>query len=232
MGQVFFAGGKVDMEGLEIPENFEDATWAQIVAACQMDKVPDTWVVGDQKAMTINGTDYLIDIIGKDHDKYSDGRGTAPLTLQLHDCYAEDKAMNSTNTNIGGWTDSAMRNTHLPAILALMPPEVQAGIREVNKMTSAGNSSTTINTTADKLFLLSESEVTGSVTGSQSGEGSQYEYYAAGNSKLKEKDGYIGDWWTRSPAGGDATFCCVTEFDSIQFTSASAENWVSFAFCF
>ena len=26
------------------PENFADATWEQIIAACQNNEVPDTWV--------------------------------------------------------------------------------------------------------------------------------------------------------------------------------------------
>lgn len=143
---------------------FANNTWAKIIKACQNKEVPETWVVGNQKAMTINGADYLIDIIGKNHDNYSDGSGKAPLTFQLHDCYGTQYAMNSSGTNRGGWKSCAMRSTHLPAILALMPTEVQNGIREVNKLTSAGSKSATINTTADKLFLLSEIEIFGSVS--------------------------------------------------------------------
>ena len=127
--------------GIQYPyeANFADNTWEQIIAACQKKIIPTTWKVGDQKAMTIGGTDYLIDIIGINHDDYSDGSGKAPFTFQLHDCYGETKNMNSSNTNAGGWTSCSMRSTHLPAILALMPTEVQNGIREVNKLTSAGS---------------------------------------------------------------------------------------------
>ena len=134
--------------GIQYPyeANFADNTWEQIIAACQEKIIPTTWKVGDQKAMTIGGTDYLIDIIGINHDTYAAG-GMAPLTFQLHDCYADKKRMNSSNTNSGGWTSCAMRQTHLPAILALMPTEVQNGIREVNKLTSAGSNSATACTT-------------------------------------------------------------------------------------
>ena len=65
---------------------FANNDWATIIAACQRKQVPETWAVGDQKEMTI-GQPYMIDIIGKDHDTYADGSGTAPLTLQMHDCY-------------------------------------------------------------------------------------------------------------------------------------------------
>ena len=126
-----------------LKDTFADNDWSAIIAACQSGSVPDTWVVGNSKTMTINGTSYQVDIIGKSHDTYTAG-GTAPLTFQLHDCYATTYQMNSSNTNAGGWTSCAMRSTHLPAILALMPSEVQAGIKEVNKLTSAGSQSSTM----------------------------------------------------------------------------------------
>ena len=151
--------------GIQYPyeANFADNTWEQIIKACQRGAVPETWAVGNHKTMMINGASYQVDIIGKNHDTYAAG-GKAPLTFQLHDCYADAKAMNSSNTNSGGWKNSAMRTTHLPAILALMPTEVQNGIREVSKKASVGGASSTIETVSDKLFLLSEVEIFGSTT--------------------------------------------------------------------
>ena len=213
-------------------KNFANNSWEAIIAACQSGSVPDSWVVGNSKTMTINGTSYQIDIIGKNHDTYTAG-GTAPLTFQMHDCYGETKNMNSSNTNEGGWTSCAMRHTHLPAILALMPSEVQAGIKEVNKLTSAGSQSSTINTTADKLFLLSEIEIFGSTTNSKSGEGSQYAYYSAGNSKVKNLNGSANGWWERSPYGSGSTrFCSVSSSGDASDYTASNSRGVAFGFCF
>ena len=211
---------------------FSNNSWEAIIAACQSGNVPNRWAVGDSKMMTIGGTDYKIDIIGKNHDTYTAG-GTSPLTFQLHDCYETAYAMNSSNTNSGGWTSCKMRSTRLPAILALMPTEVQNGIREVNKLTSAGNQSATINTTADKLFLLSEIEIFGRVDYSNSGEGTQYDYYKAGNSKAKMLSGYQWDWWERSPCGIDPTsFCIVDSYSDTNYNDANGPLGVAFAFCF
>ena len=211
---------------------FGNNSWATIIAACQAKKIPTTWKVGDSCNMTINGTSYQVDIIGKNHDTYTAG-GTAPLTFQLHDCYADTKAMNSSNTNSGGWTSCAMRQTHLPAILALMPTEVQNGIREVNKLTSAGGQSGKINTTADKLFLLSEVEIFGDFSYSKSGEGTQYDYYKAGNSKAKKQNGYTERWWERSPfARNSAFFCQVYSNGDADICSARDAFGVAFGFCF
>ena len=215
-----------------LKDNFADNDWASIIAACHSGSVPSTWVVGNSKTMTINGASYQVDIIGKNHDTYASG-GKAPLTFQLHDCYGETKNMNSSNTNSGGWTSCAMRSTHLPAILALMPTEVQNGIREVNKLTSAGSQSATINTTADKLFLLSEIEIFGSVSYSKSGEGTQYDYYKAGNSKVKKFNGSASYWWERSPGGSNSTrFCDVSGSGGANYNGASSARGVAFGFCF
>ena len=141
--------------------------------------------------------------------------------------------MNSTSTNNGGWTSCDMRQTHLPAILSQMPTEVQNGIREVNKLTSAGNQSATINTTADKLFLLSEIEIFGSVSYSKSGEGTQYDYYKAGNSKVKKFNGSVNLWWERSPHGSNsAAFCRVNGNGDASYGTASGARGVAFGFCF
>lgn len=215
-----------------LKDNFADNDWSAIIAACHSGSVPSSWVAGNSKTMTINGTSYQVDIIGKNHDTYTAG-GKAPLTFQLHDCYADTKAMNSSGTNSGGWTSCAMRSTHLPAILALMPTAVQNGIREVNKLTSAENQSATINTTADKLFLLSEIEIFGSVINSKSGEGTQYDYYKAGNSKVKNYSGSAINWWERSPYGRNSvSFCVVGVGGNPAYNSAGYEAGVAFGFCF
>ena len=226
---IFSRGGAISL----YDPTFANNDWSKIIQACQRNAVPDTWAVGNSKPMTINGTEYNIDIIGKNHDTYSDGSGTAPLTFQLHECYATTYAMNSSNTNVGGWTSCAMRTTHLPAILALMPSEVQASIKEVNKLTSAGNTSSTINTTADKIFLLSEIEVFNSTTYSFSGEGTQYEYYKLGNSKVKYLSGSANIWWLRSPNKSYYTqFCVDNTTDNVDYNNANNSYGVAFGFCF
>ena len=228
-----FVIGTQSMTLLPVDPVFSNSSWAEIIAACHAGFVPDTWAVGDSKPMVINGTNYQIDIIGKNHDVHTDGSGTAPLTFQLHDCYADTNPMNSSNTSRGGWASCAMRSTHLPDILALMPTEVQNGIREVNKLTSASGASATINTTADKLFLLSEIEIFGEATYSVAGEGTQYAYYKAGNSKVKKLNVSADYWGERSPAGGSSEYFCIVDNDGTVFGyTAGFAQGVAFGFCF
>ena len=214
---------------------FSENEWADIIEACHSGEVPDAWVADGTcyKDMLINGTNYRIDIIGKNHDDLSDGTGKAPLTFQLHDCYTIAYPMNDTNTNVGGWRDCQMRTQTMPALKALLPAEVQAGIRPVNKLTSAGNQSSSIVTTSDELFLPSEVEVFGSITNSFSGEGKQYDYYKAGNSKVKNLNGSARWWWGRSPYSVYSTsFCGVNGGGYAHWDTASTSRGVAFGFCF
>lgn len=222
----------INITAMAIQPNFADNTWDVIIEACHTDSVPDTWVTTDSKTMTIGGKSYHVDIIGKNHDTYTAG-GIAPLTFGLHDCYGTKSNMNSSNTNSTGWNGSKMRTETLPAILAKMPENIQNGIRAVNKRTATSGSSGTIKTTSDKLFTFSEMEVYGGTTYSYSGEGKQYDYYKAGNSKVKKVGSTNSRWWLRSPGAynGDI-FCAVNADGSINSSGASNSYGVCFGFCF
>lgn len=212
---------------------FLENSWEQIIKACQLDKVPDTWKIGDYKPMIIDGTIYQVDIIGINHDRYSDGTGNAPLTFQLHDCYSTTYGMNIGSTNAGGWEACEMRKTFLPAILALMPSEVQTGIREVSKLSGAGSQNNTMVTTSDKLFLLAEIEIVGGTAYGSGREGVQYAYYSAGNTRIKKVSSTARKWWNRSPSTSSPfQFGCIDTSGSAAADTVNLSNGVSFGFCF
>ena len=136
------------------------------------------------------------------------------------------------------WNNCVMRKTHLPLILSLMPVEVQNGIKTVSKYTHSNKNSTAgVYSWEEKLFLLSEVEVMGSVTYSVAGEGSQYAYYAAGNSKIKTfwyNNQYVNSpWSTRSPSPQNTNkWCHITNQGASSTDVGTTTYGVSFAFCF
>lgn len=222
--------GTQSMSLFSVDPVFANNSWAGVVTACRRGTVPSTWVVGDSMPMTIGGTDYQVDIIGKSHDDYYDGSGKAPLTFQLHDCYGTGYGMNDTETVVGGWKSSKMRTEYLPSILALMPQSVKNGIREVNKKSAATESS--IVTSADKLFLLSEIEIFGSRVVSAAGEGEKYSYYTTAN-RVKTKNGTATIWWQRSQNfAGAGGFGFVGQQGGTNGGDITNLYGVSFAFCF
>ncbi len=197
---------------------FTNNTWEQIIWACQTNSVPDTWAVGGSKTMLIDGVEQQIDIIGKNHDTYSNNSGTAPLTLQLHD-YVE----------IDSWSLSKV-----DAMISLLPNYIADNIKNVDKTRWAGVSVGVIEE-SKKLFLLSEFEVVGAVENSYCQEGKQYPYYEDADNRKKAFSGsmYKG-WWTRSYLGRDPSCVCyiaVNGASNYQGISARTID-ASFAFCF
>ena len=216
---------------LALSPDLETISWDVINSFSESGVASFMWSVGDKKTVAIDGENYQVQIIGFNHDDKTSG-GKAGITFQLVDCFNRVHQMNSTSINSGGWTSCEMRTSTMATLLTELPSELQNVIKAVNKLTSAGNQSATINTTSDKLFLLSEVEIFGSTTYSKSGEGSQYAYYKAGNSKVKKVNGTASEWWERSPFGSNNVyFCYVSKGGGAFDTYANYSQGVSFAFC-
>ena len=207
-----------------------DTTWENINMVSKLGMAKQFWSVGDTKTISVNGTNYEFQIIGFNHDDKTAG-GKAGITFQMVDCLSTTYNMNSSNTNNGGWKNSAMRS-RMSTFLSQLPSDLQSVIKAVNKLVSVGNNTSTIETVSDKLFLLSEVEIFGSTTYSFAGEGSQYDWYKAGNTKVKKVNGSAYHWWERSPYSGVTYgFCFVNGNGGASYSNASTSYGVSFGFC-
>ena len=221
--------GTANVDLVMIDPVFGNNSWAAIIKACQEKQVPNTWNVGDRCNMTINNSTYAIDIIGKNHDDYADGSGKAPLTFQMHTCYATEYKMNNSGSNTGGWADCLLRTTGgFKIIKSKMPAEVVAALKAVTKKTTAGGASSAIDTTEDTLFLLSEIEVQGTRTFSYPGEGTQYAYYQTAANRKKNRA-----WYLRSPRISSTTCFCRTGWSGeADWSVASEVDGIAAAWCF
>jgi hypothetical protein len=213
----------------------EVASWDNIAAVSKFGQAPNYWKVGDKKNITVNGVTYAAQIIGFDHDTLTTadgGRTKAGITFQLVDCLKTTYSMNDSDTNVNGWRGSTMRTSTMATLLDQLSSDLKSVLKFVNKVTSVGNNSSGLETTSDKLFLLSEIEVFGATQNSYAGEGKQYEYYTAGNSTIKKVNGSANGWWERSPYSGDTTaFCYVYNRGTASGASSVSAEGVSFGFC-
>lgn len=209
-------------------------TWAQIAAASEAGVAASTWSVGDTKNITVGGETLTVEIVGFNHDDLASG-GKAGITFGLKNLMANTRQMNSSNTNAGGFTGSDMYDWLQGTLLNSLPSDLRAVLKSVNKKTSAGSQSSTINTNAMKIFLFSEIEIFGSVTYSKSGEGSQYSRFATASSRIKYLSNGSGSanlWWERSPYGDSSvSFCFVSSGGNAGNSSASNSWGVCFGFC-
>ncbi len=215
-------------------ESFAKDTWKMIKKCSESGMAEQFYAVGDEKTVSINGTDYIVTIMDFNHDDLADGSGKAGITIGLKNCLTTTHNMNSSNTNSGGWESCAMRSWLQSTVLGWLPEELQAVIKKVNKKATAGSQSTTIKTSTDNLFLLAEVEIFGTKTYGSLDEGTQYSYFTTTSRRVK-KSGDSGSatiWWERSPCtSGSGTFCYVGSSGSAYDGNASITSGVSFGFC-
>lgn len=212
---------------------FSSATYKIIHLLGKLDVANEYFAVGDTKSVSIGGTSYKLAVYDFKHDDLADGTGKAKMTIGLLNCLSATNQMNASDTNVGGYSSSKM-HSYLETVYEQLPDDLKAVIKPVKKKTSAGNNTSTIVTSTEKIFLFSEVEVFGSTSYSYSGEGSQYSIFTNSSSRIK-KQGDSGSaiyWWERSPrSGGTTAFCSVNSSGSANIDGASYMNGVCFGFC-
>lgn len=214
-----------------IGDNLNDTDWADIDICGRLGMAQQFFKVGDSKTVNIGGTNYEVQIIGFNHDDKVSG-GKAAYSFQLVDCLNQTQQMNTSNTNTGGWNGSAMRG-RMSTYKSQLPAALRNVIKTVKKKSgTGGGSSSGTQQTNDDLFLLSEIEIFGTTTYSVAGEGTQYEWYKAGNSRIKKVNGSANYWWERSPYSGNTyIFCIVNSSGNAISNDAYNSYGVSFGFC-
>lgn len=155
------------------------------------------------------------------------GHTTAVLLLGQVDSLNETGYMNSSNTNVGGWRDSARRSWCNNVYFAALPSDCQAAIKTVERKNGQGNSTTSGSyTTSDKVFLYAAPEIFGSDSYAVPDETSYYSQvnaYKTSSNRIKRVSGSAYAWWESSPhSGNSARFCYVSSSGSADRGNAGA----------
>lgn len=216
-------------------------------------------VIGDTKSIIVGEKTYLAVVIGFNHDKLSTSNseyGTyAGISFQLKDCLDTkakmNSVMNSSSTNSGSWASSAMRkylnkngtkadgtsDASQDCIYNQIESDAKNVIKQVKKVTATEYNATTVTSTDDYLWILSEKEVFGARNHSNSTEfgnesNTQYSYYAdKNNSKIKKLNGKSCYWWLRSPRYiVNKDFCIVNSNGLAYYMVAGFAGGVAFGF--
>lgn len=170
--------------------------------------------IGDTMSFPINNTTVQARLISFNTDTLADAAaygsktatGKCGMTFDTVTSVSTDK-MNSSDTNRGGWSASLMRTSTMATLLGTIPPAWKAALK-ARSLTSKDNGNTDQQTT-DTLAIHSRNDV------SSSG----YNWYAAGNSKIKNNaSGSAVIWWLR-----DAVFDYTESFYSVG-TRGSISN--------
>ena len=227
-----------DGEHAPVDPVFDNNSWAVIRKVFRDGDAATYWNLGDVKQVALSdGYTYGVQIVDMTAGRYllSAGGGSSNGVLQFVKLLATDRQMNSTNTNVGGWAECAMRTALNTTVYNQLPADLKAVISEVSVESGIGNSTTSGTTASDnKLFLASEYEIFGAKTYSiGASEGSpQFGYWALHNSnadriKTKINSTSAQYWWLRSPySGNSAYFCGVYNNGNANLYLASNSNGV------
>ena len=220
---------------------FAESDWAEIAEISKSGAAATTFKVGDERTIELTtGEEVTLVILGFNHDDLQSG-GKAGITIGMKELLTTRYAMNSSNTNAGGWDSSAMRASTMQTLLGQLPADLQKVIKTVSKKASAGETSMTIKTSADKLFLFSQVEIDGTTSATYKDEGTQYEYWRTVKNgtvaadrikKLSNGGGSANNWWLRAPSVSNTTaFRYIYSTGSVNSNGASVTYGVSFGFC-
>jgi hypothetical protein len=201
----------------------ENNSWETIAAISAKGLAGDIWRIGDTKELvTSNDIPWTCAIIGFDHDDlsstdarygdstYNSGTGKAGITFQPINAHKGSALKIDSGSTKKNWSTCSLRNSNLASIKTKLPDDLEAVMRTVTKKSWDDHTETLISTD-DQLFLLALAEVMpdqypyySNVGGQEyhvqtlkenkKAEGSQYEYYAAGNTRIKSDL----KWWLRS----------------------------------
>lgn len=128
--------------------------------------------------------------------------------------------MNSTNTNTGGWKNSARRTWCNSVFKNAIPAALRSIFKPFINKSGIGNGSTSgTEDTTDTFALPAEVEVFGTTPYSVPGEGSQFQWYRTSANRIKKcgDSGSANLWWERSPCSGVTTTFCYVKSDGAAY---------------
>ena len=229
------------------PDDNSGYTLAEFYGIITSGVAKDYFAVGDKIKIVPTTTAFvdseiILQVYGFNHFKLSDGSDFAPVVFGMVGIMNAVYQMNSSNTNVGGWATSKMRKYLNETVFPALPIQWQAMIKEVSVLSSEGNTSATITSSADKLFLFSQAEVGFNTTivpyKNEIAEGAEkvtFELFTDNNSRIKKYyngEGAAYTWWLRSPLSSSSTyFCLVSSGGNSSSYNANSSYGVAFGFC-
>lgn len=211
----------VDVESIVPP--LAQATWAQISEVSRSGQASQYWNIGDTRSVVLSGATYTVQIVAFDHydvaDSASYGRTKAGIVFQFKDAIDANLNFTDTQSYANDWvTNYCDCSEFVPTIKY---PAL-----------SAYNASS-VTTYQKKGINPSEQEIFGTTTQEKLAVGTQFAFYAAGNSKVKIINGTTNktDWWTRSFASLSSYRTYVNTSGNSSRGSYSSQKKCAPVFC-
>ena len=188
--------------------NFSDHSWNEIAENIKSGNT-SIYKVGEEKEITINGKNYDVRIANNSTSSEcndTDFSETAcGFVVEFVDI-VENRQMNNTDTNVGGWPASELRTYANGDFFNSLPSDLQDVIIDTEVISGHGNASGETNfTSTDKIYLLSAHEV-------WNGDGTYLSTYDTAYSNTRQLDYYKNKGITTSNYLG-----AIKQYNSFNF---------------
>ena len=226
-------------ENIPDPVSFTSDSWKTIQKAVQTGNT-NNYNIGDTKAVDLGsfGT-HTVRIANMSACESETSETACGFVVEFADVITKQQ-FNSSNTNIGGWKESAMRTYVNRTIFNSLPSDLQNVIATTKVISGHGSTQGETNfETQDKLYLLNSQEIWGSNDYDTSvGVSKQLDYYKnlgvtmENNSKaIKQYLESNVHWWLRSSYIKNADYFLIVGSDGLWHgDNASSHDGVSPAF--
>ena len=220
---------------------FAADSWETIAAAVKNEQL-DAYPVGTEKEVEIGGTSYTVRVANnttpEECTTNEDFSQTAcGFVVEFVDI-VENRKMNSSGTNVGGWRDSEMRTYANGAFFNNLPEELRNVIIDTKVISGHGRTSGEKNfESKDKIYLLSGHEVYEAVNNNLLSSSDtaynntrQLDYYKSKgvttnnySNAIKQYNSSYSNWWLRG-ANSDTNHAFLIVYDDGSWTNTNATS--------
>lgn len=232
---------------------FAADSWGTIAEAIKNGQL-DAYPVGTEKEVEIGGTSYTVRVANnttpEECTREDFSQTACGFVVEFVDILMTG-SMNSTSTNVGGWSSTEARELANGVYFSYLPSDLQEVIIDTNVISGHGSSDTNASRadgnweSTDKLYLLSAHEVYEDGTSisistfdTAWNNTRQLDYYKARNvttdghcssaMKWYNIDDTAYPWWLRAADSGSSSFF-IGVSDNGDLYGSSAHNTIGFA---
>ena len=177
------------------PKSFAEDTWETIAE----NTLSDVYKVGDTRKVLIGNNSYTVRIANKSKPtectREDFSQTACGFVVEFVDI-VEQRAMNDTNTNYGGWPATKMREYLNGEFIAKLPSDLQSAIKATKVVSGHGSSDSYSKRddgnweSTDKIYLLSTGEIWSNCTTRNCYDTASYPYNGNGAITTRQLDYY------------------------------------------
>lgn len=220
----------IDVE-FNLSASLSSLTMVQIDELAQAGLAEKLFSIGDTTTIRANGEDVEIEIIDFNHDSLVSGE-KAKITFATKNLLIEKRKIDSDNYNNKFYTDTEIytwiENTLYNSLDSSLKNIIKTVKKDTYNETVVGGNLESIPL---KLFLLSETEVTGYNQFSGYAEGTKYPIFTTDASRKKTCNGSSSGWWTRTSAVNGSAYVEIKRNGSYDTSAKPNANGICFGFC-